>query len=129
MFPLAILIAKVIKAAWNTNDNPLGILGLYLNLTQIMYFPILFWTFSKSPGYMIIFFAVITGAHFFPYGWFYNTKAYMVMAPVISAFITIFGWNIASTSLWKIPLLMIVLLIILSVWIYIDYRQKIKNIS
>jgi len=31
-FPLVILISKVIKADWKVNDNPLGMLGLYINL-------------------------------------------------------------------------------------------------
>lgn len=52
-FPLAILISKVIKADWKVNDNPLGMLGLYINLAQLMYFPILFFTFAKAPNQVI----------------------------------------------------------------------------
>lgn len=129
MFPLAILISKVIKAHWKVNDNPLGMLGLYLNLAQLMYFPILFWTFSKNPNQMIILFAVITGAHFFPFGWFYYTKAYAVMAPVISILIIMIGWNLDIARLWCIPLSMIVLLIILNIWLYIGYNVKLKSLN
>lgn len=129
MFPLSILISKVIKAEWKTNDNPLGTLGLYLNLAQLIYFPILFLTFSKNPNQMIIFFAIITGAHLFPYGWFYNTKVFTIMAPVISILITIVGWNIDNSSLWLIPLSMIVLLIILNIWLYTQYNIKLQLIT
>lgn len=124
MLPLAILISKVIKADWATNDNPVGILGLYINLAQLMYFPILFFTFAKNPHQMIIFFAVITGAHLFPYGWFYNTKAFTIMSPIISFLVIIIGWNIDAAKLWVIPLSMIVLLVIINIWLYIDYRAK-----
>ena len=124
MFPMSIFISKIIKADWNTNDNPLGKLGLYLNLAQLMYFPILFWAFSKNPEYMIIFFSVITGAHFFPYGWFYNTKAYFIIAPIISITVMLLGWKIIRINLWQIPLVMIFLLIILSSWLYLDYKKK-----
>ena len=129
IFPLAILIAKVIKAEWKTNDNVLGLLGLYLNIAQIMYFPLLFWAFSKNAEYMIMFLAVITGAHFFPYGWYYNAKGYFIMAPLISISITIMGWNISEFVLWRIPLTMIVLLLVLNVWLYIDWNKKRLNIE
>ena len=84
MFPLSVGMSTLIKADWKLKNNPLGNLGLFLNLAQIIYFPILIWGIIKSPNDAIMFFAIITGAHFFPYGWFYNAKAYYVMAPMIS---------------------------------------------
>jgi hypothetical protein len=42
MFPLSVGISTLIKADWKSKDNPLGDLGLYLNLAQLIYFPILF---------------------------------------------------------------------------------------
>lgn len=127
MFPLAIVISKVIKAEWRVNDSPLGMLGLYINLAQLMYFPILAVTFYKNPNQMIIFFAVITGAHLFPYGWYYNAKAYMIMAPIISILVIIIGWNVDISRLWLIPLSMIVSLIVLNIWLYIEYRVKLQG--
>ena len=91
-----------------------------------MYFPILAYTFYKNPIQMIIFFAVITGAHLFPYGWYYNAKAYMIMTPVMTILIIIIGWNVDSSGLWLIPLSMIVLLVILNIWLFIDYKAKIR---
>ncbi|MGV8980995.1 DUF7010 family protein [Clostridium sp.] len=126
MFPLSILCSKIIRADWRANDNPLGMLGLYLNLAQLMYFPILAFTFYKNPNQMIIFFAVITGAHLFPYGWYYNAKAYMVMAPVMSILIIVIGWNVDISRLWLIPLSMIGLLVILNIWIFVEYKVKIQ---
>ena len=66
MFPLALLFSKLIKADWRTNDHPLGMLGFYLNLAQLMYFPIIFWALVQSPDQMVLFFAIITAAHFDP---------------------------------------------------------------
>jgi len=128
MFPLAIVIAKIIKADWKSDDSPIGDLGLYLNLAQLMYFPIIFWAFAKNPHEMIVFFAVITGAHFFPFGWFYNTKAYYIMAPVISIVVTIISWTLEITSLWLIPLTIVIFLLILIVWLYFDYKGKCKAV-
>lgn len=124
MFPLAIVISTLVRADWKMNNHPLGLLGLYINLAQLMYFPILFWAFAKNPDEMIVFFAIITGAHLFPYGWYYNTKAFYVMAPVISVLVTVIGWGLTPNQLWYIPLTMIISLIILNIWLYMDYRMK-----
>lgn len=72
---------------------------------------------------------MITGAHLFPYGWFYNTKAFTIMAPVISVLVTIIGWDIDIFRLWLIPLSMIVFLIILNIWLYIEYKVKLQFIN
>ncbi|MBA2875577.1 DUF7010 family protein [Thermaerobacillus caldiproteolyticus] len=126
MFPLAIIISKMIKADWKANDNPLSKLGLYLNLAQIMYFPIIFWAFVKSPNNMVLFFAVITGAHFFPYGWLYNTKVYFIIAPIISILIMIIGWAVAVENLWLLPFTMVISLLFLNLLLYVDYKKKCK---
>jgi len=73
---------------------------------------------------VIIFFAIITCAHFFPYGWYYNTKAYTVMAVISALFIMIIGWNVGVEQLWIIPLTTVILLLILITWLVIDVKRK-----
>lgn len=72
---------------------------------------------------MVLFFAIITGAHLFPFGWLYNTKAYYVMAPVTSVGVMLIGWAL-SDILWAIPLSMIGFLAILATWLYRGYLAK-----
>lgn len=122
-FPLALLLAKLIKAEWKFKDNPLSKLGLYLNLAQFVYFPVILWAFAQRPSVMVLFFAIITGAHLFPFGWLYNTKAYYAMAPVTSVGVMLIGWTL-SDILWAIPLSMIGFLAILASWLYRDYQMK-----
>ncbi|MGL4335284.1 MAG: DUF7010 family protein [Turicibacter sp.] len=129
MFPVAILCSKLIKSDWNTNDHPLGMLGLYLNLAQLMYFPILFFTFNAAPEFMIIFFAIITVAHLFPYGWLYNEKAYYILSPLLSVILLIISWMITISTLWVIPAMMIISLIVLNSWLFISYTQKVKHLN
>ncbi|WP_425444441.1 DUF7010 family protein [Terribacillus aidingensis] len=43
LFPLSVGISTLLKADWKSKDNPLGDLGLYLNLAQLIYFPIPSW--------------------------------------------------------------------------------------
>ena len=124
MFPLSIGMSRLIKAEWKFTGNALAPLGIYLNVAQIVYFPILFWAIGKSPEDAIIFFAIITCAHFFPYGWYYNTKAYTVMAVISALFIMIIGWNVGVEQLWIIPLITVILLLILITWLVIDVKRK-----
>lgn len=127
MFPLSVGISTVIKADWKLKNNPLGNLGLFLNLAQIIYFPILFWGILKSPNDAIMIFAIITGAHFFPYGWFYNAKIYYVMAPVISVMIMILGLNLNADQLWMVPFSMVILLLLLILGLHLNYKKKSQN--
>lgn len=127
MFPLSIGLSTVLKVDWQFKNNPLGQLGLFLNLAQIIYFPILFWGMIKSPNDAIIFFAIITGAHFFPYGWFYKARAYFVMAPVIALIIMFAGLYLNNENLWLIPFLMVICLLCLCFWLYLDYKAKINT--
>lgn len=124
MLPLSLIMSRLIKADFKTDDNPIGMLGLHLNFAQLMYFPLIFWAFSKDPKLMILFFAVITGAHLFPYGWFYKSLAYKVMSPVMSLVLIIIGWNINVDNLWHIPLAMIILIFVLNTWLYVEYKIK-----
>lgn len=123
MFPLSLGISKLLKAHWKFNDHDLGILGLYLNLAQIIYFPILFWAMIKSPHDAIMVFAIITGAHFFLYGWFYNAKPYYIVAPIIALGMMFLGLNTAIENLWLIPLSMVVALVILTFLLFLDYKK------
>lgn len=123
-FPLALLAATLIKTEWKFNDNPLGKLGLYLNLAQFTYFPIILWAFAQRPNVMVLFFAIITGAHLFPFGWLYTAKAYYIMAPVISVGVMLLGWVFGNENLWTIPLAMVFLIFILAILLHLDYKKK-----
>lgn len=124
MFPLSVLISTAIKADWKLKNNPLGNLGLFLNLAQIIYFPIVFWAIVKSPHDAIMLFAIITGAHLFPFGWFYNAKPYYVMAPVISLTMMFLGLYVDVGNLWLEPLSMVILLLLLVLFVHLDFRKK-----
>jgi hypothetical protein len=126
MFPLSVGISSLIKADWKFEDIPLGNLGLYLNLAQIVYFPILIWAIIKSPESAVLFFAIIVGAHFFPYGWLYNARPYYIMAPIISVIIMVIGWNLNGGRLWLIPFSMVILFLFLIFWLHLDYKRKSK---
>ncbi|RPF51068.1 DUF7010 family protein [Aquisalibacillus elongatus] len=126
MFPLSVAISNLIKADWKLEQNPLGNIGLILNLAQIVYFPILIWAMAEYPQEALMIFAIITGAHFFPYGWFYDAKAYYIMAPISSLTIMVLGFSLNGKNIWLNSLAMVFLLITLTIWLYLDYKQKAK---
>jgi hypothetical protein len=124
MLPLAWLFSRVLHTSWNMPDNPLQPLGLWLNFAQLVYFPILVFVYLRHPEYFIMVYVIITGAHFLPYAWFYNTKSYVVMAVLISVGTMWLGLRLPVEDLYLIPLFMSASLVVLGIWLLIDYRIK-----
>ncbi|MBS1543972.1 MAG: hypothetical protein JST14_10090 [Bacteroidetes bacterium] len=124
MLPLALLFSKIFRTTWKLPANPLQPLGLWLNFAQLLYFPFLVFVLLRMPDYFIMTFAIITGAHFFPYGWFYNSKAYAVMAFFISVGSLTLGLILSPDLMYWIPAFMVVALIILGSLLWIDYSSR-----
>ena len=101
--PLARLFSALLRTMWTVKGNPLQPLGRWLNFAQLFYFQILLFIYSKYPQHFIMTYAIITGAHFFPYTWFYNAKAFAVMAGVISAGSLLLGLRISAQELYLVP--------------------------
>ena len=57
---------------------------MWLNLAQLFYFPFLFFILRDNPTYFVMTYVIITGAHFFPYAWFYDEIGYAIFAGIIS---------------------------------------------
>lgn len=123
-FPLAVMISKIMKVDWKAKSNPLGNLGLIFNLAQFIYFPLIIWAFISNPNDALVFFAIITSAHFFPYGWLYNTKVYYILSPIMALLVFFIGLNVNGDYLWVIPLTMVVLLVSLNLFLLLDYKKK-----
>ncbi len=124
LMPLAWVFSKILNIKWTIKGNPLQPLGLILNFAQLFYFPFIFLAFFKAPSELPMAFAVITGAHFFPYGWFYKTLAYPVMAGIIVIGATLIGSASNSWEVFRVGIFMVVCLLILSVWLWLDYPRK-----
>ncbi len=104
--PLAFVLSKVFKTRWKTPDNPLEPLGLWLNFAQLFYFPMLVFVLLTSPDHFVMTYAIITGAHFFPYAWYYKSMPFAIMAGVISAGAMLMGLTLAPADMYLLPLAM-----------------------
>lgn len=124
MLPLALLFSRIFRTTWALKDNPIQPLGLWLNFAQLFYFPILVFMYSKYPQHFVMTYGIITGAHFFPYAWFYNTKSFAVMAGIIALGCMALGTRLPVEKLYYIPGFIVASLLVLAGWLYLDYRHK-----
>ena len=124
LLPTALGLSKILKTQWKIEENPLQPLGLWLNFAQLFYFPFLIFTLVKMPDYFIMTYAIITGAHLFPYAWLYKTKWYAIFAGVIAVGAFILALVLPKTQMYYIALITSLLLLVLSIGLYFDARKK-----
>ncbi|GHN00643.1 hypothetical protein WSM22_21320 [Cytophagales bacterium WSM2-2] len=127
VLPLALLLSKVYKTTWTIKENPLQPLGLWLNFAQLVYFPFLIFTLSKEPDYFVMVYVIITGAHFFPYSWYYNTKLYAVFSILISVGALIIGMSVPLSQMYLVALFISVCLIVLAVLLHFSYKKRLAS--
>ena len=127
MLPLAWGLSKVLRTNWTVKHNPLQPLGLWLNLAQLFYFPILLFIFSRYPDHFVMTYVIITGAHLFPYAWFYREWAYGVMAGLSTVTAMWMGLSFEPSQIHFIPLFMSAALFILALWLYRSFLLKRNN--
>jgi hypothetical protein len=124
MMPLAFMFSKLFKTTWTNKDNPLQPLGLWLNFSQLFYFPILIFSLIKIPDYFAMVYVIITGGHFFPYAWFYKTKLYAVFAGIITVGAMTLGLILPITDFYLIPVFMSISLAVLTTLLFFDSKKK-----
>ena len=124
LFPLALAFSKLLKTNWKIKDNSLQPLSIWLNVAQFFYFPFLIFVLVKMPDYFIMTFAIITGAHFFPYSWLYKTKWYAIFAGIIVLGALSLGLCLEVGKIYLIPLCVTSMLVIMFLILHNDARLK-----
>lgn len=124
MLPLALLLSKLLKTVWTIKDNPLQPLGLWLNFAQLFYFPFLVFALIKIPDYFVMVYVIITGAHFFPYAWYYKISMYALFAGIISLGALLLGLKLPADKIYYIPLFMSANLIILGILLKANVKKR-----
>jgi hypothetical protein len=124
LLPTALGLSKLLKTKWKIEENPLQPLGLWLNFAQLFYFPFLIFTLVKMPDYFIMTYAIITGAHLFPYAWLYKTKWYAIFAGVIAVGAFILALALPNEQMFFVALYTSFLLFVLTVGLYFDVKRR-----
>ncbi|UOQ76475.1 hypothetical protein MUN84_18315 [Hymenobacter sp. 5516J-16] len=122
--PLAWLFSKLLRTTWTLPHNPLQPLGLWLNFAQLFYFPFLIFVYSRYPQHFIMTYGIITGAHFFPYAWFYNARPFALMAGLIPVGCLLLGLRTSATDLYLIPMFIVGMLLVLAGLLWVSYRRN-----
>lgn len=120
LMPLAFAVSKIIKVDFQNKDNPLTTMGIVAALNQMIYMLIVMWVFSTTPDKMVMVYAMITGAHFLPYGWLYQSKAYYVFAVLIPIVILAIGMN---RSAGIVAAMMIIIELVLCILLWLEIRK------
>lgn len=128
LLPLAFLLSKIVKSNWKIKDNPLQPLGLWLNLAQLFYFPVLIFILIKYPDYFLMTYAIITGAHFFPYAWFYKTIWYAIFAGLVSIGSLLLTLLLKTEQHFYVGVWTSICLLVLSLLLTADYKKKEKPV-
>jgi len=129
--PLARLFSALLRTTWTLPHNPLQPLGLWLNFAQLFYFPFLLFIYGQYPAYFIMTYAIITGAHFFPYAWFYRAWPYAAAAGLIALGSLLLGVRTATSAPYAVPLFVVASLLLLALLLLSNYRQhqRLRSIS
>lgn len=116
LLPLAFGFSKILRTDWKVKNNPLQSLGLWLNFAQLFYFPFLVFILLTLPDYFIMTYAIITGAHLFPYAWLYDDNIYAITSGTISLGSLIIGLNVSSDMMCYIPLFTASILLLMFIY-------------
>ncbi|MDR5659453.1 hypothetical protein RH915_08110 [Serpentinicella sp. ANB-PHB4] len=127
LLPLSYLISKAIKAEFSAKDNPLNNLSVLFAMNQMLYILIAMWIYSAMPDKMVMVLAMIFGAHLLPYSWIYHSKAYMVMSIIIPVVALAVGHNLTEEKVYIIPLIMICIETVFSIWLFIENKLLVKK--
>lgn len=97
LVPLAYFIAKVIGVDFQNKDNPLSKLGLIFTVNQIFYLLIVMWIYAAMPDKMVMVYAMVFGAHLFPFGWLYQSKTYYILSVIVPIGVLVLGLYYTAT--------------------------------
>ncbi len=129
LFPMALLFSKLLKTNWKIANNPLQPLSIWLNIAQLFYFPFLLFTMAKMPDYFIMVYAIITGAHLFPFSWLYKTKWYSIFAGIVAVGSLVLGLYLPLEKMYFIAIFTCVCLFTLTTLLYFDANNKMKQMN
>ncbi len=96
LMPLAYLVSKLLGIPFQDKENPLSAMGIVLAVAQLPYLLIVMWVYRAAPNYMVMVYAMVTGAHFLPYGWYYKSKVYYVSGILITIVTLMLGCRFDS---------------------------------
>lgn len=104
IFPIGILISKILGVNLLTTDNPLGTLGGIVAAPQAFYIPVFIIVYMNIPEYIPFTIGLLAGSHFLPYMWIYKSKAYLFVTLGTCLSALILGGFLVDLAFTLVPL-------------------------
>jgi len=98
VFPLGILISRLLKGDVWAKQPPLSDLGGILAAVQLLDWPIIILCYLLFPVWLPFVLAVLFGSHFLAYGWLYQSRGYYFLGtavPVVAAAAALMGPSVS----------------------------------
>ncbi|MFO7684310.1 MAG: hypothetical protein R6X34_30130 [Chloroflexota bacterium] len=95
--------------------NSLGILAGLMGGLQILFIPVMLGAYFATPQMVPWYLAVLVGAHFLPFSWLFEGRAYLFAAVATSLSAGLTGWLLPDSTYVVTPLVVVVVLIITAV--------------
>lgn len=102
-FPVGILVSKLMKIDFFVKGNPLSSLGGLLGALQLFFAPLLIMVGFEHHEWIPFVVGVLTGAHFLPFVWVYDSKAMMFQTIATVTVSTLVGLVFIEFALTLVP--------------------------
>jgi hypothetical protein len=125
ILPLAILISKLLKINFLAAHNPLSTVGGLVGGVQIFFAPIVIMVAYHQPEWMPFVIGVLTGAHFLPYVWIYDTKIYLFQTITTVIVASVIGFM--EQSFHITPFALSIVYMITAILLIRKHRTMVRN--
>ncbi|MCM3586735.1 hypothetical protein M3182_13430 [Mesobacillus maritimus] len=103
-FPVGIFVSKLLGIDFFSKDNPLSTLGGLLGALQLLFAPLLIAVGFEHYEWVPFVVGVLTGAHFLPFMWLYESRAMLFQTIATVLVSTIVGLVFIEMALTLVPL-------------------------
>lgn len=124
IFPLGILLGRILRVNVITTNNPLGTLGGLIAGTQTFFIPVFILVYQFKPEYLPFTIGILGGGHFLAYMWLYESRAYLFVTLGTSISSFVLGSGFLTMAYTLVPLAIASVYIIGVLWIFQENRQK-----
>lgn len=103
LLPLGMLIAALLRIDLFARGNPLALLGGYLGGLQILFIPLMVGAYLATPQFVPWYLGVLVGAHFLPFAWLYDSRAYLLGSIGTASAAALTGWLLPAMTYVATP--------------------------
>jgi hypothetical protein len=112
IFPLGILLSKILGVDFFANGNPISKLGGIVAAPQAFFIPVFIIVYRHIPEYLPFTIGLLGGSHFLPYMWIYKSKAYLFVTLGTCLSALILGGFLVEQAFTLVPLTISVVYVI-----------------